>query len=467
MAHFLERIIKAFAPGAALKRAESRARLDALMQYEGASRSRRTKNWRTNSGDANATAWGARSRLRDVSRDLLRNNAWAARAQEVTISNVVGTGIRPVVLSEDEAAKAQAMALIEAHLMSTDLDADGKLDLVGFQELMTSASFADGEILLRFRARRAADGLAMPFQIQALEADHLDNSVDGPLANGNRAIEGVEFTRRGRRAAYHLYSSHPGDRNSFGERRTVRVPASEIAHVFRVARPGQVRGVPWLAPVMLKLKDLDEFEDAHLLRQKMAAMWVAFVQTDRTDDALKLSAEAEKEVEDLEPGMLEYLPPGKKVEFSDPPGPDGVDGYIAQQLRAIAAGIGCLTYEGLTGDFSQTNYSGARMGRIELMASAGRIQDRMIIGQGLATIGRWFTRTAPLAGLLSNDWRLTWAKPRPPMLDPAREVPAQVQAVEGDLKSRRQAMRDMGLDPAQMEAEMAEEGAPAGPPETP
>jgi capsid protein len=58
-----------------------------------------------------------------------------------------------------------------------------------------------------------------------------------------------------------------------------RILADQVVHLFRPEVPGQVRGVSWFAPVMLRLGDLDSWRDAQLVRQKVAAMLTAFVTT--------------------------------------------------------------------------------------------------------------------------------------------------------------------------------------------
>jgi capsid protein len=57
----------------------------------------------------------------------------------------------------------------------------------------------------------------------------------------------------------------------------VRVPASEIIHLFRPLRPGQIRGEPWLARALVKLNELDQYDDAELVRKKTAAMFAGFI----------------------------------------------------------------------------------------------------------------------------------------------------------------------------------------------
>src|SRR5580658_680911 len=63
--------------------------------YEGATAGRRAYGWYAASADANVELMGALVWLRNRSRDLIRNNPYAARAIEELAGNVVGTGIVP------------------------------------------------------------------------------------------------------------------------------------------------------------------------------------------------------------------------------------------------------------------------------------------------------------------------------------------------------------------------------------
>jgi capsid protein len=93
-------------------------------------------------------------------------------------------------------------------------------------------------------------------------------------------MEGVQFDELGRRVAYRLFSYHPGGvliLNPRGGIVSQPVPADQIMHVYRVVRPGQVRGVPWLAPMMMALRRPD-YCDAERVRKKVEACVTAFVQ---------------------------------------------------------------------------------------------------------------------------------------------------------------------------------------------
>src|SRR5690606_27084232 len=127
--------------------------------------------------------------------------------------------------------------------------------------------------------RRLEDGLPVPLQLQVLEPDHLDAGRNETLADGGYILQGVEFDPLGRRRAYWLFPVHPGEAGIMGRGALVSrpAPARQILHLFERLRPGQVRGVPWFAPAILKLRDLDEYDDAELVRKKIEACFAAFV----------------------------------------------------------------------------------------------------------------------------------------------------------------------------------------------
>ena len=148
-----------------------------------------------------------------------------------------------------------------------------------------------GEALVRLRYRRPEDALAVGLQLQVLEPEHLPVTLNTLAESGNVIRAGIEFDRLGRRVAYHLYRSHPEDgllapMSGTGGMETVRVPADEIVHLFRPLRPGQIRGEPWLARALVKLNELDQYDDAELVRKKTAAMFAGFVTRDQPEDPL-------------------------------------------------------------------------------------------------------------------------------------------------------------------------------------
>jgi lambda family phage portal protein len=457
----LERMIGAVAPGVALRREASRRALRRLEQgggrsgYEGASRGRRTERWLARQTDANAAMTGALGTLRARSRDLVRNNAWASAGVDVIESWTVGTGIMGAPPKNVSGAK-QLAELWKEWSETTACDADGDLDLAGLMGVGMRTVAESGDVLVRRRTRRDADGLPVPLQLQLLEPDHLDlNRVTAD--NGNQVIHGIEYDAIGKKVAFWLYPDHPGSDRPNTRHVSVRVPAGEVLHSFRTLRVGQVQGIPWLTPALIRLRDLDEFEDANLLRMVLAGAFGAFVKRvgePDTDDGDPFDA-----IEDLQPGAVQYLNAGEDVVFPTLPNVTGVDTYTASQLRAIAAALQ-VPYEALTGDLSKVNFSSGRMG---FNAFERRIlmHQRMLRLQLLDPIARWFVEAAAAVGATRLDEarkaRWVWTPPARMILDPQVEGQADYEAVRNGVKTPSELLRARGKDPEAHWEEYAED----------
>src|SRR5512147_1804453 len=455
--NWLDRTIGFVAPAAALRRARHRAAMVALARnYEGARVGRRTEGWAVAGSSANAEIGTALSRLRDRSRDLVRNNPYAAKATQAVVSNLVGTGIMPRARSADAGANESADRLWAR--FAEACDADGLTDFSGLQALVVRAMVESGECLVRIRDRRSEDGLAVPLQLQLLEPDHLDASRTGDLPNGGFVVQGVEFDALGRRRAYWVFPVHPGEIAMFRKPSLTSqpVPAASVLHLFDRLRPGQVRGVPWFAPVILKLRHLDEYDDAELVRKKIEACFAAFV-TGADDEETLGAASSDtdgRRVESFEPGMIEYLAPGKDVKFATPSHAGGYGEYMRVQLHAIAAGIG-LTYELLTGDLSQVNYSSIRAGLLEFRRRMEALQWQLLVPGLCRPVWQRFVTTAQVIGALqAGTIDAEWTAPRFEAVDPLKDIQADILAVRGGLMTLKEAIARQGYDPAHVLAEI-------------
>ncbi len=456
--NLLDRAIGLVAPQAALRRAQARAAMAMLARsYEGARIGRRTEGWVVAGTSANAEIGTALVRLRDRARDLVRNNPYAAKAVSAVVSNLVGTGIMPRARSGDGAINEMADRLW-ARFAET-CDADGLTDFSGLKALIVRTLVESGECLVRIRERRVEDGLPVPLQLQLLEPDHLDASKTGEAPGGGFVIQGVEFDTLGRRRAYWLYPVHPGEVAMFRRASLVSqpVPAASVLHLFDRLRPGQVRGVPWFAPVILKLRDLDEYDDAELVRKKIEACFAAFVTGSDDEETLgRATSDADgRRVESFEPGMIEYLSPGKDVKFATPSHAGGYGEYMRVQLHAIAAGVG-LTYELLTGDLSQVNYSSIRAGLIEFRRRMEALQWQLLVPGLCRPVWQRFIATSQAIGALPADpIDAEWTAPRFEAVDPLKDIQADILAVRAGLMTLKEAVARQGYDPAHVLAEIA------------
>ncbi len=432
-----------------------------LMRGLGASRSfdaakvgRRTDGWRTSGSSATAAITPALSALRNRARDLVRNNPHARKAIDSLVSGVVGSGLVPS-LPEARADVRDAWSAF-----ARECDADGQLDFAGLQTLVVRSMFETGEVLVRIRRRRIEDGLVVPLQLQVMEADHLDSARNEALVGGGRIVAGIEIDALGRRVAYWMFPDHPGEAYPFGRAyQSKRVPADQVIHLYEKLRPGQMRGAPRLAAAMMRLRDLDDYEEAELVRKGIEACFAAFVTSPEADPGLTAGETAAdgRRIETLGAGMIQYLRPGETVQFGAPQTAEGYAEYTSTQLHAIAAGAG-VTYEQLTGDLSRVNYSSIRAGLLEFRRVVDTLRWQLVVPMFLSRVQAEFALMARASGAVRRDvpaWE--WTAPRWEWVDPLKEVEAAAAEVRMGLSSLSEKLRERGLDPDRVFAEIAAE----------
>lgn len=397
--------------------------------------------------------------LRENARDLVRNNPHAARAVGTITNQVVGWGIVAKPVQKNPAA-AQAW---KDWAGTTACDADGRHDFYGLQKLALRSIVESGEVLIRRRFRLPSDGLPLPIQLQLLEPDYIDTSRTGIiLPNKGRIIHGVEFNAIGQRVAYWLFPDHPGASLSMFAsgnlgRASVRVPADNILHVFHQERLGQVRATSWFAPVLLKMKDYDEYDDAQLMKQKIAAC-LAVLTSDVDGAAAPLGTADEStspQIDSLEPGMILNIPPGRSIEVVQPPRVNEFNAYAEITLRTIAAGIG-VTYEDLTGDYTDLPFSAARMSRLSHQSRVDDWRWRTMIPQFCQPVWTWAMEAAAIMALVRDPApAAAWTPPPAPYIDPDKEGLAFIRNIRSGSQSLSESIRERGYDPDEVLAEMA------------
>ncbi|KVE93299.1 phage portal protein [Burkholderia vietnamiensis] len=443
--------------------------------YESASTTgARAKSWRASSAGPNAAAAQNLPLLRSRARDAIRNDPWAKTAIARLVSNTIGNGIQAHPQHPNDAVRKMQKQLWEDSC--EEIDADDVFDMAGVQTLAARAFFSDGEVLVRRQLRSPSEGLAVPMQIRLLEGDLLPMEKNEVVPGGGEIINGVEFNADGRRVAYHLLQRHPGEygRASTGNLQTVRVPADEIAHVFLALRPGQVRGVPELSTVLLRLKSLDNFDDAVLFRQEVSNLFAGFITKPPSEPGLpgdpvtggemQYDVDGFSPVVSLEPGSMQELAPGEDVKFAEPPGAGTDYGpFMRQQLMAAAASVG-MPYEVMTGDLRDVSDRVLRVILNEFRRSIEQIQWNVFIHQFCRKVWRWWVDACALSGAMPMaDYyrrrreylRVRWVPQGWPYIHPVQDVTAKRMEIRSGLASRTGAVLSRGDDPEQVDNENA------------
>ena len=442
--NFLDNTINFFSPAAGSKRLKERKRQEQFIRkYEGAGKSNRTKNWNTPGTSAESEVQLDMVTLRNRSRDLCRNNPHAVSIINEIVSGTVGTGVHTRFKHKKDRKKVKVQAAWKTWADSKQCDFDRKLKLNGLLEQIINAWFESGEVLVRFRYSES------PFSIQVLECDHIADHY----SSGELIKNGIEYDDQGRVTHYHLFKDHPGNSYSVGTTyETIKVPVEELLHVFKPSRPGQKRGVPGLHSVIIKLKDIDDFEDAEIVRQKISSCFTAFVHDMEVGEDLE-DEDGYEIGEKVAPGQIEILPPGKDVKFGNPSTKNGYSEFMNKSLHSVAAGPG-VTYEAMTGDYSNVNFSSAKMGQLKFQRKIRIMQKRILIDQVLEPIVEKFLESLPLLGLNSEGVSYRFIPPRVEMIDPTKEMPALKAAVRSGFESWSGAVASLGEDPEELLEEL-------------
>ena len=242
---------------------------------------RLTNSWTTDPGSINRTLRYELRTLRARSRQLCGSDGYAAKFLSSVEANVAGprpfrlqAKIRKPRGSLDTRANQAIEEAWRDWSRAENCDVTGRHSLDSIHRLLLRTIARDGEALVVLNDASGKYGL----QLQVLDIDRLDEERNETLRGGGAIKMGVEVDYLGRPVAYHLLATHPGEFGHWGgsQRESIRHAADSVLHLFVPSHPEQVRGVPWLAPVMSRLWNLSGFEEAAVINARSAAAKMGF-----------------------------------------------------------------------------------------------------------------------------------------------------------------------------------------------
>jgi len=383
----------------------------------------------------------AAPQLRSKGRYFAANDAHASASVNALATYLWGAGAVPAHADAD---------LVTAFLQWWDTcDADGRANFGGLIRLAIQALIVDGECFVVFRQR--ADGL----KLQLMPAEQVDESITRELGGGAFIAAGIEHNAQGERVAYWIRPFLPTQQFETWAA-PIRVDAADVLHLMRPDGVGQIRGVSWFAPVMLKLADLGLLSDALLTGFKVAAMHAGFL-TD-ANGAAQLTFDGEKTGDSLdvslEPGVIRRLPSGMDIKFNNPQAAQQSVEFMTAMAEEIAAGVGVPAFM-VSGNVSRANYSSLRAALITFKASLEAIQFNVIVPQLLTPIWRRWTLTRQLQGEENGGEAAEWRFPAMPEADPLKALQAVKLALDMKTMSRAEAIAARGESIERVDSDIA------------
>lgn len=322
---------------------------------------------------SNATAEQTDSPYRQIiknrARDLERNSDITQAVLQGFTRNVIGNGInvQSKILTNDNQDYDELNDKIEKlwryWTKPRSCDIAGQLSFTEIQKVLWERKFVDGDI---FVIKVYDKTSKIPLKLQLVESDMLDTSINFQNENGTKCIQGIEMDANNKPLAYHFKKNL----DFYYQTETDRIPADKVIHLFKKSRPSQIMGVSELAPVMDRIKSIQDFLEAEMIAQRIAACFALFVESEngqrrgslgRTQDGQT----DEERIDRIAPGLIEYLKPGEKISAANP-GRNSANAkdFIETQLRLIGAGLG-LSYEAFSRSMVQVNFSSARQSMLE------------------------------------------------------------------------------------------------------
>lgn len=434
--------------------------------YAAARQSRLTSDWTTATTSADAEIRTSLTSLRARCRALDRDSAYAKRVKVIVVNNVVGSGIgmqaqvhnarRKLVKKVNDAIEWAFWRWMRADYCHTG----GTLDFASLERALMSQIFEAGEVFVRFH-RRPFGGSGVPFSLELIESERVPHTIQPLAAAFNEARMGIEVDEFYRPVAYWVRRHHPSDFQYPGQRGpedVERVPASEILHLRLIDRWPQTRGVPWLHAVAKKINDLDGYSEAEIVAARGAANYMGTIETDPMATVGEETEDGDRELE-IGPGLVLRLAVGEKFTFNNPNRSNAaLDPFMRYMLREVAAGAG-VSYEALSRDYSQSNYSSSRLSLIDDRDS-WRVLQSWFIRNFRDVVHRRWLQQAVLAGAINGitveDYALNAEKfeevkfkPRGwSWVDPTKEVNAFKEAEKAGYITKTQiiAQTGSGLD---------------------
>ena len=246
-----------------------------------------------------------------------------------------------------------------------------------------------------------------------------------------------------------------------------RIAAADVNHGFKNLRPGQLRGISPFTTAILIADDLHEYLNAEIDAAKMAAKYLAIIETPdaASFQALRATTDSNgQRIEAMENSIIEYLRPGEKINFANGNRPGNTfEPFTRLVLRMVAISTG-VTYELLTGDYNGINYSNLRGIRNDFMKMIQPLQQRHI-RQFCQPVFNQFLHVANASGKLRlkgydldpRPYRAClWQPPGVESIDPLREGKAYLDQINGLLRSPQEVTASRGRDYEDVLNEIAE-----------
>lgn len=479
--NLLDRAISAVSPERALKREVAKKKLSMINSGYGNYGANGTKKsvigWTHGGGSHREDIEDNIDPLRQRSRDLYYGGSnLATGAIKRLRTNTVGVGLHLKASINEEILKItpeQARELEEtierefAHWAdSTNCDMERLDNFYQLQQLALLNALLSGDSFALMKTSKRT-GSIYDLRIELIEADRIstpDTERVNPLF-----CEGVEKNEDGEVVAYHVSKFHPLSFTDRNPREWVRVEAygkktgrRNILHVMNRERIGQVRGVPFLSPVIETIKQLGRYTEAEVLAAVINGLFTVFIEKESASEdvpfgeavpeELQVDSEDEGSIE-LAPGAVIDLGEGEKANMVNPGRPNpNFDPFVIAVIKQIGAALE-IPYEILIMAFN-SNYSASRAAILEFFKVIKMYRAWFVADFCQPIYEEWLSEAVAKGRIKAPGFfadpiiksaycSAEWSGPSAGQLDPTKEVQAADLRVQGGYSTREREAREL------------------------
>jgi lambda family phage portal protein len=375
--------------------------------YEGADLFDRTlTQWQPPRQSADMVVLPAKYIAEGRARDLSRNDAYVAAGSEFHRDAVVGSRLRlmsePVHLrlgqseawAEEFAEEVEDKWEVYAESEECFIDAQAKLTFTGMCRLAVITYVTHQEVLATAEWKRSNRRPAKT-AIMLIDPDRLATPQEKFYMRMSGKIRGgIERANNGEFTAFHIHEGYPHESLFTGIYDSKRIAARkpwgrrQVIYISEPTRIDQTRGISQLVTALKETKIARRYRDVVLQNAVINATYAATIEselpseqiyammgngstTDPTTELVNYVGQYMKAMAGFSSGSkrlqidgakIPHLPPGTKLNMQNAGTPGGVGtDFEGSLLRYLAASLG-TTYEELTRDLRNTNYSSIKAG---------------------------------------------------------------------------------------------------------
>lgn len=466
--NWIDSVIEYISPQSAWKREAFRNALEDYRQevknYDAGDYGRGNVNWRVINQSAELTDRYSRDNVRARSRDLERNSDMMNAIVLAYKRNVVGSGFVLQARTDNDELNKQLEKAWKKWTKKKNCDVTGTQSFNQIIRMSVERKKVDGGILF---VKRFTDAGFIPFQLQIIEVDELDNTQTVPKNKANKVIGGIEYNKYNRAVGYFIrqYSI-----DGYTMLEPIYLDGEDVIFYFSKKRPTQLREMSDMCPTMTRIRDANEFMTAVSVKERIAACLSVFIKRiiPTTGPGIGRATQNRGEIDyrgkKLTPGMIMQLNAGDEVDAINPQGQaSDATGFMKLMQRLVGAGQG-ISYEAASRDMSESNYSSARQGMIE--DGLTYQEDKELLNEIMTEIYETFVISCVLSGviMIPQFWgdkekylAHEWIQSPKPWIDPLKEANANKIALATGQKTFRQIAAENGKDWREQLTETAEE----------